>query len=166
MSQNNTKLAPLGNKQIQTLMAMVTTTSDEEAWKLSPYSKSQFYRLKPLLEKYRNEFLTRCAEVTQDMLQILALRAVKELEKELDDQDVRIRNKASNDVLSRVNLAKDGLVTRTINFSEFVRSGIDNIPSVFAEKYGNQDEERAEIESGDTSQKTQVIDFASFVKDM
>ncbi len=95
------ELPQLSPKQVQTLMAMLSSSSDAEAIKKCPYSEAQFYRYKPLLMKYKEHYLNQSLQQSVDMLKALSPRAVYELGEELNHRDTRIKNKAANDILDR-----------------------------------------------------------------
>lgn len=96
-------LPPLKPKQVQALVAMLTSDTDEEAIAKGPYAHAQFYRLKPALVKYKEWYLNKQLEETVTRLKTLSPKSVKVLGEQLDNKrNEQIRNKAANDILDRV----------------------------------------------------------------
>ena len=68
---------------------------------MCPYSETQFYRLKPILVKYKELFLQQNLEKSVDMLKAASPQAVKELISQLKYRQTGAINKAANDILDR-----------------------------------------------------------------
>ncbi|MGE5445183.1 MAG: hypothetical protein ACM3SR_11385 [Ignavibacteriales bacterium] len=99
---DDTRLPPLSPKQAITLMAIISTTTDDEAIARCPYSRSQFYRLKPQLIKYKETYLNQSLQNSLDMLKALSPKAVGVLGDQLDlKRNEQVRNKAANDILNQ-----------------------------------------------------------------
>lgn len=102
MELNEINLPPLSYKQTLTLMAMLSSNTDDEAISKCPYARSHYYRLKPQLMKYKEMYLSGFLGKSLDMLKALSPKAVQELGEELENRDVRVKNKAANDILDKV----------------------------------------------------------------
>lgn len=92
--------------QIKTLVAMMTSKTDREAIEKSPYGERYFYKIKPVLMKYKNWYLEKQREEAVTILHKNMVNAAEELAKELEDDSSQIRNKAANDILDRGGLSK------------------------------------------------------------
>lgn len=92
MEENEGKLSPLSPKQVQTLLAIVTSLTDIEAIKKCPYSETQYYRLKPKLIKYRDWIMEKSLEQAQDILKIASPEAALTLYKGLKDSRAKYDN--------------------------------------------------------------------------
>lgn len=104
MEENESKLPHLSPKQIQTLIAMVTTKTDQEAISKCPYSESHYYRLKPILEKYRAWLLGRSLEQAQEILQVASPEAAITLYEGLKDRNAKYDNAKA--ILDRAGIGK------------------------------------------------------------
>ena len=128
------KLPPLSAKQVQTLIAIISTNSDIEAIKVSPYKESHFYRLKPMLLKYKEQYLNNSVTQSLDMLKALSPKSVQVLGEQLDEKrNGQLRNKAANDILDRV-ISKDSGGTQ-------VTVKVLVMPTELIKKYGIQQNE-------------------------
>lgn len=107
MQQEN--LPTLSPKQIQTLVAIMTTRTDAEAIEKSPYSMTYFYEIKPKLMKYKQWYLEKQLEKATTILQEATPDAAEVLAKQLKETNKNevLKNKAANDVLDRVGLTKN-----------------------------------------------------------
>lgn len=110
-STEEKQLPQLSPRQTELLMLMITSKTDAEAIRKSSYSEAQFYRLKPLLMKYKQKYLATAKQEAIDALNLSAPKAVKELIDELDNRQVKVRNKSANDILGYVGVGKEGNVT-------------------------------------------------------
>lgn len=114
-AEGNT-LPTLSPKLVQTLLAMIRYPTDQEAIANCPYSERQFYRYKPLLDKYKLHYLNASVRDAQDMLKSATKDSASELIKELKDRDVKARNKAANDILDRTLPKKPDVAVQVNNY--------------------------------------------------
>ncbi len=98
---DKSELVPLRPKELLTLLAMLETNTDAEAIAKCPYSESQYYRLKPKLEKYKSQYLTAQVDKAAGIIKANAPKAAMELAKELNERTPQMRNKAANDILDK-----------------------------------------------------------------
>ena len=127
---DGTKMPPLSAKLAKTLMAMLSTNTDDEAIELSPYSKTQFYRVKPQLIKYKEQYSNNSVTQSLNMLKALSPKSVQVLGEQLDEKrNGQLRNKAANDILDRV-IAKDKGEGTQVNVRVLV------MPAELIKKYG------------------------------
>ncbi len=108
VAENDKKLPPLSPKLVQTLMAMIQYPIDQEAIAHCPYSERQFYRVKPLLEKYRTAFLESQVDEARDMLRSAKKQAALEFIEQMKHRDVNVRFRAANSVWEKTETPDTG----------------------------------------------------------
>lgn len=109
MEENGGELPTLAPKQVQTLIAIVTSKTDTEAIAKCPYGETHFYRLKPLLIKYRDWLLGKSLQQAQEILQVASPEAAITLYEGLSDKQNKYDNAKA--ILDRAGVSKNTKMT-------------------------------------------------------
>lgn len=136
-SNDEDKLPQLSPKQIQTLVAIMTSKTDAEAISKSPYSERHFYLLKPQLMKYKEWYLRKQLDDTVTVLRQSAPDAARNLHDKTKHRDARVSLEASKEILDRVGIGKkDNQTNIQVNVTPLLGGeAARNVPS------NNSDEE-------------------------
>ena len=137
-NQTELQLASLNSAQRQALLAILTSSSDQEARTKVKIGKTRFYQIKRQLEPYLKEL---AVEITEEAVQILkanSVRAAQELTMLLGSQNDKIRLAASESLLDRT-VGKPHVAIRQTNVSiskiELIGVPQEKIDALFIPKH-------------------------------